>query len=95
MTTPTAPRHSTTPVTPVSAAPAATPVPLALRVLLWVGVVITLASFAATLTLLVVYFVGTSQLPALFWLALFAFPVGFTLILIYLMAAALLRRRQA
>lgn len=66
-----------------------------MRVLLWGGVVVTLASFVATLALLVVYFVGSTQLPALFWLALFAFPVGFALILVYLVAAALLRRRQA
>lgn len=76
-------------------APSVTPVPLGLQVLLWVGVAITLVSFVATLALLVVYFVGTAQLPALFWLALFAFPVGFTLILLYLVIAALRRRRQA
>ncbi|WBL19110.1 hypothetical protein [Citricoccus sp. NR2] len=95
MSTPTAPRHTTTPSAPLMSAPSVAPVPFGLQVLLWVGVVMTLASFVATVALLVVYFVGTAQLPALFWLALFAFPIGFTLILLYLVIAALRRRRQA
>lgn len=66
-----------------------------LRVLLWVGVIVTLASFLATIALLVVYFVDAAQPPALFWLGLYAFPVGFALVLVYLVGSALHRRHHS
>lgn len=62
--------------------------------LLLTGVVITAASFLALLAILGLYFAGTDPHPALYFTALWGFPVGFTLMIVYMLLAMSRRRRR-
>lgn len=64
------------------------------RALLLTGVVVTAASFLALLAILGLYFAGTDPHPALYFTALWGFPVGFTLMIVYMLLAMSRRRRR-
>lgn len=64
------------------------------RALLMLGVLITAASFLALLVILGVYFAGADPHPALYFTALWGFPVGFTLMVIHVLYAMSRRRRR-
>ncbi|GAA1808760.1 hypothetical protein [Nesterenkonia flava] len=67
--------------------------PLPARLCLILGVVVTAASFVALLVILGFYFAGSSQHPQLFGTALWGFPVGFTLMCLYVIFSLGRRRR--
>lgn len=64
------------------------------RALLLAGVAITAASLLALLAILGLYFAGTDPHPALYFTALWGFPVGFTLMIVYMLLAMSRRRRR-
>lgn len=78
---------------PTTAAPSATETSLWLRALLIVGATLTAVSFAATVLLLVSYFLDVTAWPLFYWFGLYGLPLGFVLMLTYVVAKAVLRRR--
>ncbi|WP_146340815.1 hypothetical protein [Nesterenkonia sp. NBAIMH1] len=73
--------------------PAALPAPGPLsRGVLILGVAVTAVSFVALLLVLVLYFADTVPHASLYWLSLWGLPIGFVLMLSYVLLA--LRRRQ-
>lgn len=64
-----------------------------LRSLLVAGVTLTVVSFAATVLLLVSYFLAVTAWPLFFWFGLYGLPLGFALMLAYVVTKAVLRRR--
>lgn len=64
-----------------------------LRVLLYSGVLITVASGLALVLLLVSYFMRVDAWPVFFWFGLFGLPLGFAVMLSYVVWAAIVRRR--
>lgn len=64
------------------------------RALLVLGVIITAASFLALLVILGLYFTGADPHPALYFTALWGFPVGFTLMIVHVLYAMSRRRRR-
>lgn len=68
--------------------------PRSLRLMLWVGVALTLVSFAALILLLASYFLQLEAWPAFYWFGLFGLPAGFALMMAYVVVAAILRRRS-
>lgn len=64
-----------------------------LRSLLVAGVALTAVSFAAMVLLLVSYFLTVTAWPVFFWFGLYGLPLGFALMLAYVVAKAVLRRR--
>lgn len=62
-------------------------------VLLWIGVATVISSFLVLVAVLVMYFMGFTPPAWTFAVTLFAFPVGFIFLLVYLVAAAFARRR--
>ena len=83
----------------MSARPFAAPAPHSLETSPWLrgllvaGVALTVVSFAATVLLLVSYFLSVSAWPVFFWFGLYGLPLGFALMLAYVVAKAVLRRR--
>ncbi len=83
----------------MSARPLAAPAPSShesspwLRALLVAGVALTVVSFAATVLLLVSYFLSVTPWPVFYWFGLYGLPLGFLLMLAYVVAKAVLRRR--
>ena len=65
-----------------------------IRLVLWLGVSTVVISFLALIGVLVYYFAGATPATWLFWLALFAFPTGFILLLIALIGNVFVRRKQ-
>lgn len=63
-------------------------------VLMWIGVVTVLGSFVSLVVVLGYYFAAATPPVFLFWVTLFAFPIGFIFILIYIIAAVFTRRRN-
>ena len=68
--------------------------PAWITTILWLGVSIVVISFLALIGVLVYYFVGVTPATSLFWLALFAFPTGFILLLVALIGNILVRRKR-
>ena len=68
--------------------------PAWITTVLWLGVSIVVISFLALIGVLVYYFVGVTPATWLFWLALFAFPTGFILLLVALIGNILVRRKR-
>lgn len=68
--------------------------PAWITTVLWFGVSIVVISFLALIGVLVYYFVGVTPATWLFWLALFAFPTGFMLLLVALLGNILVRRKR-
>ena len=68
--------------------------PLWIRAVLWVGVASVVISFLALIGVLVYYFAGVTPATWLFWLALFAFPTGFILLLVALIGNVFVRRQR-
>lgn len=66
----------------------------ALRALLYSGVAITVLSALGLALLLVSYFISLEPWPVFYWLGLFGLPLGFALMLGYVVAAAIARRRS-
>lgn len=64
-----------------------------LRILLFAGVALTVASGAALILLLVSYFMTIDAWPVFYWFGLFGLPLGFALMLTYVVASAVVRRR--
>lgn len=64
-----------------------------LRALLVVGGMLTAMSFGAMVLLLVSYFLQITAWPVFYWFGLFGFPLGFALMLSYVVIKAVLRRR--
>lgn len=62
--------------------------------MLLAGVAITAASFLALLAILGLYFAGADPHPSLYFTALWGFPVGFTLMIVYMLMAMSRRRRR-
>lgn len=83
----------------MSARPLAAPAPhspetsLWLRTLLVAGAALTVVSFAAMVLLLVSYFLSVTAWPVFYWFGLYGLPLGFALMLAYVVAKAVLRRR--
>ena len=65
-----------------------------IRVVLWLGVSTVVISFLALIGVLVYYFMGVTPATWLFWLALFAFPTGFILLLVALIGNIFVRRKR-
>ncbi|NUL44247.1 hypothetical protein F7P69_03415 [Cellulosimicrobium funkei] len=76
-----------------TAALSTTETSLWLRALLIVGATLTAVSFAATVLLLVSYFLDVTAWPLFYWFGLYGLPLGFALMLTYVVAKAILRRR--
>jgi len=68
--------------------------PTWISTVLWVGVSIVVISFLALIGVLVYYFAGVTPATWLFWLALFAFPTGFILLLVALVGNIWVRRKH-
>ncbi|HEY4558756.1 MAG TPA: hypothetical protein VIG82_11245 [Enteractinococcus sp.] len=68
--------------------------PAWITAVLWCGVGIVVISFLALIGVLVYYFVGVTPATWLFWLALFAFPTGFILLLVALVGNIFVRRKR-
>jgi uncharacterized membrane protein len=64
-----------------------------LRALLVVGGALTAVSFAAMVLLLASYFLKITAWPVFYWFGLFGLPLGFVLMLSYVVIKAVLRRR--
>lgn len=64
-----------------------------LRALLYSGVLITVTSSLALILLLVSYFMHVDAWPVFYWFGLFGLPLGFALMLGYVVSAAIVRRR--
>ena len=64
------------------------------RAMLLAGVAITAASFLALLAILGLYFAEADPHPSLYFTALWGFPVGFTLMIVYMLMAMSRRRRR-
>lgn len=58
------------------------------------GVVITVLSFIALLTILGLYFAEVTPAASLYWVALWGFPVGFILMCVYLLLNIRGRRQK-
>ncbi|VXA99224.1 hypothetical protein [Citricoccus sp. K5] len=78
---------------PTTAAPSTSETSPWLRALLIVGATLTAVSFAATVLLLVSYFLSVTAWPLFYWFGLYGLPLGFVLMLTYVVAKAVLRRR--
>lgn len=86
----------TSPDATVTTGPAAAPNPessLWLRGLLIAGGALTAVSFAAMVLLLASYFLEITAWPVFYWFGLFGLPLGFFLMLSYVVIKAVLRRR--
>lgn len=68
--------------------------PTWIATVLWLGVATVVVSFLALVGVLIYYFAGVTPAIWLFWLALFAFPTGFILLLIALVGNVMVRRRR-
>jgi FtsH-binding integral membrane protein len=68
--------------------------PTWISTVLWLGVSIVVISFLALIGVLVYYFAGVTPATWLFWLALFAFPTGFILLLVALLGNIWVRRKH-
>jgi uncharacterized membrane protein len=89
-------RPATSPEAPVATGPAAGSNPESspwLRALLIVGGALTAVSFAATVLLLASYFLQITAWPVFYWFGLFGLPLGFALMLAFVVIKAVLRRR--
>jgi uncharacterized membrane protein len=64
-----------------------------LRVLLVVGTTLTAVSFGAMVLLLASYFLNVTAWPVFYWFGLYGLPLGFALMLAYVVSKAVLRRR--
>lgn len=64
-----------------------------LRALLIGGAALTAVSFAAMVLLLVSYFIQITAWPVFYWFGLYGLPLGFALMLAYVVVKAVLRRR--
>ncbi len=64
-----------------------------LRALLVLGGALTAVSFAAMVLLLASYFLEITAWPVFYWFGLFGLPLGFALMLSYVVIKAVLRRR--
>ena len=64
-----------------------------LRALPIVGGALTAVSFAAMVLLLASYFLEITAWPVFYWFGLFGLPLGFVLMLAYVVSKAVLRRR--
>ncbi|QCU78772.1 hypothetical protein E7744_11945 [Citricoccus sp. SGAir0253] len=84
-------RPATSPETPPG--PASTEASPWLRLLLIAGGALTAASFAALVLLLASYFLQVTAWPVFYWFGLYGLPLGFALMLAYVVAKAVLRRR--
>ncbi|MEW1981031.1 hypothetical protein AB0333_08900 [Citricoccus sp. NPDC079358] len=78
---------------PDPTAPSTPETSLWLRALLIVGATLTAVSFAATVLLLVSYFLTVTAWPLFYWFGLYGLPLSFVLMLTYVVAKAVLRRR--
>lgn len=76
-----------------TAAPSTKETSLWLRALLIVGATLTAVSCAATVLLLVSYFLSVTAWPLFYWFGLYGLPLSFVLMLTYVVAKAVLRRR--
>ena len=65
------------------------------QALLWSGVVITALSGIALLVILSLYFMETDPHPAFYVAALWGFPLGFALLISFLLVSVNRRRRGA
>lgn len=65
-----------------------------LRTLLYCGVAVTAVSAVAMVLLLVSYFIKVDPWPVFFWFGLYGLPLGFVLMLAYVISAAIARRRS-
>ncbi|MGJ9373106.1 hypothetical protein [Nesterenkonia sp. CF4.4] len=63
------------------------------QALLWSGVVITALSGIALLVILSLYFMATDPHPAFYVAALWGFPLGFALLIAFLLLSVNRRRR--
>lgn len=89
-------RPATSPQAPSGPGPAAGSSPESspwLRALLIAGAALTAVSFAAMVLLLVSYFLQITAWPVFYWFGLFGLPLGFALMLVYVIVKAVLRRR--
>jgi uncharacterized membrane protein len=89
-------RPATSPDASVTAGPATDPNPESspwLRALPIVGGALTAVSFAAMVLLLASYFLEITAWPVFYWFGLFGLPLGFVLMLAYVVSKAVLRRR--
>ena len=64
------------------------------RALLLAGVAITAASLLALVAILGLYFAEADPPPGLYFTALWGFPLGFTLMIAYMLMAMSRRRRR-
>ncbi|GAA1454945.1 hypothetical protein ACFP47_12160 [Nesterenkonia lacusekhoensis] len=64
------------------------------RALLLAGVAITAASLLALVAILGLYFAEADPHPGLYFTALWGFPLGFTLMIAYMLMAMSRRRRR-
>ncbi|MFC7403221.1 hypothetical protein [Citricoccus sp. GCM10030269] len=64
-----------------------------LRVLLVAGAALTAVSFACLVLLLASYFLTITAWPVFYWFGLYGFPLGFALMLAFVVTKAVLRRR--
>lgn len=63
------------------------------RTVLVIAVAVTAASFAALLLILGIYFAQGTPHPGLYWTALWGFPLGFSLMCVYVVLSVGRRRR--
>ncbi|AXR74097.1 MULTISPECIES: hypothetical protein [Auritidibacter] len=68
--------------------------PLWLPIVLCIGVVLVVASFISLVAIVVVYFTDIHEPPFLFFMGLYGFPIGFILVLVYLVGMIVLRRNR-
>ncbi|MGD6980854.1 MULTISPECIES: hypothetical protein [Citricoccus] len=89
-------RPATSPEASLATGPAAGSNPESLpwlRALLIAGGTLTAVSFAATVLLLASYFLQITAWPVFYWFGLFGLPLGFALMLAFVVIKAVLRRR--
>lgn len=66
----------------------------AARSVLFLGAAITGAAFVALAAILLMYFIDADGHPALFFISLWGFPLGFALMIVYVLHAMSRRRRR-
>ncbi|GAA1182899.1 MULTISPECIES: hypothetical protein [Nesterenkonia] len=71
-----------------------TPAHAAARAVLFLGVAITAAAFVALALILGLYFAQADPHPALYFTALWGFPLGFALMIAHVLQAMGRRRRR-
>ncbi|GAB3190778.1 hypothetical protein [Nesterenkonia suensis] len=72
-----------------------TAAPASARAVLFLGVAITAAAFVALVLILGLYFAEADPHPALYFTALWGFPLGFVLMITSVLQAMGRRRRRA